>query len=120
MADYHLLQELHLSKGTIACYRSLDEHGSTNVSTLAKRLGKQPAALYRALHQLERKGLVAALKTDEGPTYFYAVPVNEALERLADFQRQTLKPLIISQFMRAQGRKLTQEARLQRWVQPEA
>lgn len=94
---YQLLRELRLSNVAISCYESLCEEGPTTVGKLAERLKKQPACLYRELKQLEQKGFVVSLKTTQTPTYFYHVPAEEALERLADYQYQMLRPLIDKQ-----------------------
>lgn len=101
--EYQLMRELGFSKTAIACYESLCEEGPTIVGLLAKRLHKQRTGLYRELKQLERKGFIISLKTDLGPTYFYNVPVEEALERLADYQYQILRPLINKQALSKSG-----------------
>lgn len=103
--EYLLLRELRFSKTAIACYESLCEEGPTIVGILAKRLNKQRTGLYRELKQLEQKGFVISLKTDLGPTYFYNVPIEEALERLADYQYQILRPLINKQALNKSGTK---------------
>lgn len=95
--DYSRLGELHFSKLAIACYQSLCEDGAASATQLADRLNKPRTGLYRQLRQLERKGFVVALKTEAEPTYFYRVTVEEALDRLMDYQLQILKPLIKAQ-----------------------
>jgi predicted transcriptional regulator len=96
MSPYKLLKEIGLSQLQIQCYRSLFEDGSgITADELAVRLGKTPAGIYRQLRQLQAKGFIEALKTDRRlPTYLYAIPIEHALERMAQHQRHSLSPLI--------------------------
>lgn len=95
--EYKLMLKLHFSKGAINCYKSLFEEGPTTASVLANRLNRQRTGLYRDLEQLESKGFVLHHRSDESVTYFYPIPVRDALDRLAMIQRQSLGPLIRSQ-----------------------
>ena len=95
--EYKKLRSIGLSKIAISCYESLFQDGATNVVQLAKRLRRPRTGLYRVLKQLENKGFVTGLKTETQPVYYYAEPLDEALQRYADYQRRLVSKLINEQ-----------------------
>lgn len=93
-AKYKALRSLGFAQTAVNCYESLFEDGGTNMVELGRRLGKSPATLYRVAKQLEKKGLVTALKTTGQPTYFHAVPMDKALRQYIDYQWYVMEDLI--------------------------
>lgn len=100
MVDYTVLRSLGFSKTAVACYQSLDQDGATGATELAERLSKPRTGLYRILKHLEQQDFVISVKTDEQPAYFYARPLDKALQLHADYQRRQLAPLIEMQRQR--------------------
>jgi sugar-specific transcriptional regulator TrmB len=96
-SDYEVLAKLGLGKLSIKCYQNLFNNGGVSAPELAEQLGLPRTGLYRILKQLETKGFVAGLKTPPHPTYFFAEPLDKALENYARYQRQEVKELMNEQ-----------------------
>jgi len=96
-SSYAKLKAVGLSKIAIKCYASLSQDGSANAYMLAERLKLSRTGIYRVLKDLEQKGFVVGIKTDQQPTYFYATPVEKALELQADYSKRLLHNLIVEQ-----------------------
>lgn len=94
MPDYSAMRQLGLSKAAVACYQSLRDDGATFATDLAERLGTPRTSLYRVLDKLEEQGFVNTVKTTGQPTYFYAARLDEALNKLASYQRHTVAELV--------------------------
>ncbi len=94
---YTDLAYLHFSPTMIACYDSLFEVGEAVASTIASRLHLHRSGIYRALITLEAAGFVRSIKTDLGPTYYFALPLNHALAAHHALQRTQLNAVIMQQ-----------------------
>ena len=89
------LKKLGFSKLAIACYQSLYQDGMASASELHNRLNRSFSSIYLCLKQLEAKGFVSRTKAaQQGPTYFMAVPVNQALEKLMSYYFYEFRALI--------------------------
>jgi sugar-specific transcriptional regulator TrmB len=95
--DYEVLAKLGLGKKTIKCYEMLFNNGGASVPQLAEQLKLPRTGLYWLLKQLEAKGFVSSLKTPPHPAYFFAEPLDKALQAYADYQRQLARELIKQQ-----------------------
>lgn len=101
--SYRVLQNFGLSKAAAVCYESVFRHGGASAQQLVERLDMPRASLYRALKQLETKGFVVAVKSERQPTYFYAEPVESALQRYTDHCWRTARKLIDEQSAQRHG-----------------
>jgi sugar-specific transcriptional regulator TrmB len=94
--DVSELAKLGFSKLAIDCYGNLYNNGSATAAELSQRMQKSATNLYRSLQRLSELGFVTSLKTDEGSTYFLAVPVAKALVIYSDYQRHLMLGIISS------------------------
>lgn len=97
VSDYSVLMKLGLSKTAVACYEELFNQGGTHVLQLAEHLELPRTGLYRVLRELELKGFLTSLRTVSQPTYFFARPLDKALENYTRYQREKVKNLINKQ-----------------------
>ena len=88
---------LGFSRLSTACYDSLYKSGPTLASKLADDIGLERTHVYPILKQLEEKGFVRSLKTDLGPTYYSAVPIEDALDVFFAYQKRLVLPIIHEQ-----------------------
>ncbi len=88
---------LGFSRLSVACYDSIYKSGPTLASKLADDIGLERTHVYPILKQLEEKGFVRSLKTELGPTYYSAVPVEEALDSYFVYQKRLVLPIIRQQ-----------------------
>ena len=98
--NYHELSYLGFSKMAIACYAVLDTHDLALASTLAKEMGISRTHVYQLLKALEMKGFVSSIKTELGPTYYGTELVENALDTLFVYQKQSVLPIIRAQRLR--------------------
>jgi sugar-specific transcriptional regulator TrmB len=98
--DVSDLSKLGFSHLEVSCYNSLSNDGAATVSKLASTIGRRPSSLYRALKHLEECGFVASHRTDPGVTYYYSVPVEDALDDYFARQREQVRPIIKEQRQR--------------------
>lgn len=97
MSEYQVLAQIGLSKKAIECYETIFNNGGLNAPRLAEKLGLPRTGLYRILKQLETKGFVVSLKVPPHPAYFFAEPLNKALEAYALYQKWLLRELVEQQ-----------------------
>ncbi|MEO7364598.1 MAG: helix-turn-helix domain-containing protein [Candidatus Saccharimonadales bacterium] len=92
--DLEAMYYLGFSKQTINCYATLDTFSLVIASELAQAMGKTRTQVYELLKPLEEKGFVKRSDEDEGPAYFYSIPVEDALDEFFQWQRQKVLQII--------------------------
>jgi len=103
--EYKKLRLIGLSKLEVACYEALYKIDDTTAANLAKHLSIKPTSVYRILNRLEERGFVSHIKTNLGPTHYYAEPLSRALEKYFAYQERAVAPLLHQQNIRRRQMK---------------
>jgi sugar-specific transcriptional regulator TrmB len=94
MPNYSVLRKIGLSKTAAECYAALAQHGGANAEQLATRLDVKRTGLYRVLNRLEKQGFIVSVKSELQPKYYYAEPLDVALEKYFKYQIRLVRRLL--------------------------
>ena len=97
------LQKVGLSQLDAEVYLNLDQCGPAIAPKLAERVNAAPSSIYRSTKKLQRYGFI---KIDEFSFgwQFYAVSLDLALAKFAEYQRKQVVDIIIEQRARQPGK----------------
>lgn len=92
-----ILRSLGLTPTAAKCYLWLiNMPAGRKASQVAAGLQLRPSSVHRALTELAEKGFIHKYKIAFTPNY-RAIPITDALDNYADYQRQQARPLIRQQ-----------------------